>query len=319
MSRRDDRGGVVYGESALFVRDVMLAPKSDVLFYFEDAGQESVYDRFIKRLFPEIRRPMVLCLNGCSEVIKKMRSENVFKKPRVGIIDLDFRDLLGQLEDIPGLVNFKKHCFENYLINRDALLEIAIERMDEPARQLEAEEKIGDYESFYDRLVGKYEELARYFIVARRQKVPIETTKVSPSELVDGEVGGLSEDWVENYKTRFLAACEESHTHLLMPEILHEDLEQAFSPPEGIVVAVENTPIDHFSGKHLLYFMTDYFDRRLGSKLLELSVLQRYLAYVSRVPADTFATIVEECWEDIALQARDLDIRMPVPPEFRLN
>ncbi|OXJ10509.1 hypothetical protein CFB45_26680 [Burkholderia sp. HI2500] len=298
----------------------MLAPNSDVLFYFEDAGQESLYDRFVKRLFPEIRRPMVLCLNGCSEVIKKLRSENAFGKPRIGIIDLDFRDLLGQLGpvvDLVGLVNFKKHCFENYLIDRDAILDVAIERMDEPARHADAEEKVADYDEFYDRLLDNYAELTRYFIVARRENVPIDTTKVSPSELVDEELGGLSADWVQNYKERFLAACEESHTHLLIPEILDENLQKAFEVPEGHVLAVENTPVDHLSGKHLLYLVTDYFDRRLGTALLDLSVLQRYLSYISRVPDDSFSTIIDECWSEITQQARDFGIRISVPQRLQ--
>ncbi|SIT40090.1 hypothetical protein BN2476_230381 [Paraburkholderia piptadeniae] len=317
MSKKGVRAVPQYSEAALYGRDILLKATTDCFFYFEDAGQEPLYDRFVRMLFPSIKRVQVLCLGGCSQVIKKIRSENVLGVPRIGIIDLDYGDLLGDIVDINDLIYFEKHCFENYMINLSALLNTAIEHLDPPITYGEAEEKVRDYGQFHTRLIDRYTSVTRYFLVARRERLSISTTKISAAEMVDSDISGVADEWFDAYKEKFLAACEDNHPHLQDTDILQEQLDAAFEIPVGGRRIAFTSPDDHLSGKHLLYFMTHFIDKRLGSNLLDLGVLNRYLKLLKHVPVDSFERIVGRCWESLGPQINRFGAHFQVPEEYR--
>lgn len=317
MSKKAGRTIPQYSEAALNSRDILFKATTDCFFYFEDAGQEALYDRFVRMLFPSIKRVQVLCLGGCSQVIKKIRSENALGVPRIGLIDLDYSDLLGDAEDVDGMIYFEKHCFENYLVNLDALLNTAIEHLDPPITYGEAEERVGEYDQFHARLINKYTSVTRYFLVARRERLSIPTTKISASEIVDSDICGISDEWFDTYKEKFLIACEDNHPHLQSADILQEQLEAAFDIPAGGRRLALTVPNDHLSGKHLLYFATHFIDKRLGSDLLGLGVLNRYLKLLKHVPIDSFERIVAKCWDSLGPQIEHFRANFQVPEKYR--
>lgn len=316
MSGKTSRALPQYSETGLDARDVMMKDVADCFFYFEDAGQEALYDRLVRRLFPTIPRARVLCLGGCTKVISKLRSPDTLGVPRIGIVDLDFNDLLGQMPEVKNLVSFNKQCFENYLIDFAALINVAIEELDPPPIFDDAANQANDYEAFFDNLVNEYTEVTRYFVTARRQRIPIATTKIPASELVEAGSPGLSEMWFESYKRKFRDACEDDHAHLLQHEILTETLAAAFDVPDGGTRVALVCPLDHLSGKHLLYIVTHYIDQRLGSALLSQNPLARYLKLVNHVPVEGFETIVKNCWQALLPQLEGMHSRVQVPPEY---
>jgi hypothetical protein len=135
--------------------------------------------------------------------------------------------------------------------------------------------------------------------------------------LTDDEACGVSEEWFNEYKQAYLAACEDHHPHLLDVDILQEKLDSAFEVPEGKQRMVLTSPEDHLSGKHLLYFVTYFVDKKLGCQLLELSVLNRYLKLLKHVPVAGFERIVKKCWDSLSPQIERFGARFQVPEKYR--
>jgi hypothetical protein len=91
-------------------------------FYFEDAHHESVYERFIERLFPKITGFVVICLGGKTKVLAKAKEGRFPGVKSIFIVDSDYDSFPGKVEKIPDVFHFEKISFENYLIKKMLLL-----------------------------------------------------------------------------------------------------------------------------------------------------------------------------------------------------
>jgi hypothetical protein len=294
MMREDYYGVPEYSVVGLAVRDVFLADSQDVLFYFEDADYEVVYERFVRRLFPELKVTSVFCLGGKSEVYRKARELPISGKIRVLVVDKDFDDLLGCVEDMPGLFYFDRYSFENYLADWLAVKEIAIEELGRilsvDARAIDAE-----FASFREALMAQYEKLTRLFVVARRYKVGIKTTKVDFSTYLDPDVEPPalfpSDEVVAAYRRRLQESCSLATNEWLADDAaLDFELANAFQCAKN-KMSLATRDEDHFCGKHLLGFILNYCDFKFGTNLANIESRKLYLRLLNFLDLGPLAKI----------------------------
>ena len=112
-----------YSEFAKQVLDIFHLDSVDVIFFFEDEGYESVYEKLISRMFPQLRSVAVICLGGKTKCVAKAKEtpKSNRKIPYIFILDKDFDDLLNGVELIPNVYYLQKFSIENYLVDLPAL------------------------------------------------------------------------------------------------------------------------------------------------------------------------------------------------------
>jgi hypothetical protein len=285
-----------YTNSALAARDIFLAEFQEVLFYFEDANHEAVYERFVAKLFPKLKISNIFCLGGKSEILKKIKENSQKGKARVFIVDKDFDDLLKKLSVHDELYYLTRYSLENYLLNWDAIKEIAIEEFEGAKRLAEINQLTEDFEQFWGRIFEQVEKLTRLFIVARRYDVAIATTKVEYQTYLEKEEGKYelipSDDLIREYKNSVQKNCNLATNEWLTDnDSLQHELSRAFDKLDNHQVILAQEKSDHFCGKHLLGFMLHYADTKLGSKLLGISKKKIYLKLLNYLREDDLAKI----------------------------
>jgi hypothetical protein len=199
---------------------------------------------------------------------------------------------LGQVENAPDLFYWNQHCLENYLIHPASLARICVE--EDPSRltdQFVADE-LNDVDQYVERLFVRYTAVTRLFIVARRFRVSIETTKMDVEDLLEGadaEYPLPTEDWAGEYQQRLQAATHGDNEWLADNDALDVQRDGAFQPNEGHELL--NSDIRaHLNGKHLIECLIRFISRRLGVEIQSLGVIRLYVRMISAVPLAPFST-----------------------------
>lgn len=175
---------ISYSDIGLAGRDIFLAEFSDVLFYFEDENQEAFYEKLVSIIAPNYLTSAVSCLRGKDNVIKMAREKNELRRPRVFIVDKDFDDILDAIEVAEGLIYIDRYCLENYLLSFSAILSVAIDRF--ALVGTKAHRDCADFETVFAKIIERYEALTRLFLVARKNRISIPTTKMPITNFVAG-------------------------------------------------------------------------------------------------------------------------------------
>lgn len=301
---------ISYSDAGLDGRDLFLAECSDVLFYFEDEQHEAFYEKLLSLVAREYMTNSVFCLGGKDNLIKKAKTPNDNNRPRVFIVDRDFDHLLGDMKDrsaLEGVVYLDRFSIENFLLEPVALVDLAIDRYS--LRVLDAHRKCSSIEMHFEKMLPRYERLTRLFLISRKNRLSIPTTKTPYSELeLSGEEELVSDDFVASYEKDLLSAAEISCDWLCDLEVLRHELDQAFNSDfsEGEKVTIEWRA--EFCGKHLLGFIKNLIECELKVDLSAISSVSLYMDIIGRIPhfAQSFRGVKEKMDVTIARQRRNI-------------
>lgn len=267
---------------------VINADWASAVFYCEDDLHETFYDRLIKRIIPEIKPYYVVCMGGKSEVLKIAKNDDEIPSvTEICIVDKDYDDLLDEIVSGSArkLIYLKRHSIENYLSQKEAIVNISIEcRAKNYLSRSEIQTKTNDYEKFNEKIIDRLIEIGRYFIVARKNHVEIETSKTSSEDIYkDSEpIFPLpSDNWLNSYTAKFSDSCALRHYWLNDTSVLSGALSEAFQNKHSDFASLQ--PADHVVGKHLLGGMLRYFSKRLDVNLLKIDPVELYTRLASHI------------------------------------
>lgn len=268
--------------------DVFYQDYVSAIFYFEDENHESVYERLLFRLLPGIRPFKVVCLGGKTILIAKakaIRQEGANATKQVFILDKDFDDLLGTIfidEDVHYLHAFS---IENYFVDLNGIINLAIERNSRNLTFNSALACCANYSCFVERLQQCLVRISRLFVVARKHRVDVKTTKLSVKELLEGADDGMpipTEEWYSNYLTNFKDNLPPNAEHLANDDCLNFELERAFTKHDR--VEFPDIPItDHICGKHYFMCLLRAVEKWIGIKLSDMDVVELYIRLASHI------------------------------------
>ena len=275
-------GEISYSEIGLQGRDLFFAEFSDVLFYFEDENHEAVYEKLISIVAPEYLTNSVLCLGGKSNLIKLAKAPNDLEKPRVFVADRDFDHILGKVESVEGLVYLDRFSIENYLLSFPALLEVAVDRF--ALRITEAHQKCEKFDGFFEAVVDRYEKLTRLFLVARKNRLSIQTTKMPISDFIGEELDDfLPDEFIDEYKKKLLEVAEINCSWLIQEDVFSTHLEKAFEPRTPSAAVSVEPLVNILCGKHLFGIMRQFLEIMVGIDFDQIGVTSIYMDVMGRI------------------------------------
>jgi hypothetical protein len=276
----------VYSPDANYVKDLFLYDYVSAIFYCEDDAHESVYERLLRKIIPNIKDFAVVCLGGKSKLIKKCKEAPIEGITRIFIADKDYDDLLGKLYANSHFFYFDRACLENYLIDIGALRHICIE--EEPLKLTEAKCSLetADYENYYSSLKAAYEHVTRLFIITRKYNVDnVQTTKMGMDELLAGADINFpvpTDDWCTDFRQKIQSNCRGVNEWLSDPIAFDIQFADAFSPVAGANPLTNNTEY-HLNGKHLLRCVLRYIKSKLGVDLENIDCQKLYLRLINQI------------------------------------
>lgn len=259
---------------------------SPVCFYFEDEGSEELYTRLLRRIFPAYEKPLVVCTGGKTkkQVLNDADKHNL--SPIVFLQDKDFDDLIGSLPSDPRIVTLHRYSFENYLLDADALVEIAIESK----RRLRREQAIQllSLEEYLSDLYQSYRPLAALFVTARRLNLKgIKTTKQSIADLVGPQAISITEADVLQFREQVTRAALASQ-RIATAEELQALVDPALEAKSQYRDHADSHPNAHLCGKHLLELALVYVDTKIGTTLSKLDRFEIAMRLVLHISAAVF-------------------------------
>lgn len=275
----------VYSEDALDVLDIFYQDYVAAIFYFEDSEHESFYERILSRLIPNIKPFQVLCLGGKTKVIAKSKEPGMTGARRIFILDKDFDDVLGSIYCGKGVYYLRSFSIENYLVDLLALLKTAVELDARRLTVAAALQRCVGFSQYSSRLTARLLEIARIFVVARKYRVSIETTKMSVESLLrDSDEGDPipTEDWVDRYKNEVVKSTLGENEWLNDDAALHVALSEAFVRPQAVEFPTVADQA-HICGKHLWGCVVRYVQRSLGVQLLDMDSVELYLRVAAHI------------------------------------
>jgi hypothetical protein len=244
-----------------------------------------VYERLLERLIPNLRKFAVVCLGGKTKVISKAKENRPLDKTSIFIVDKDFDDLLGCMQTVDSLYYLEKHCLENYFFDINALKFVSIEERPTELSNSRADRLLHDKDSFVSQLEQRYEKITRLFLVIRKNRIDMVTTKMDVNELLSGAEADFpvpTESWYENYKIELQRKCiAKTNEWLQDDEQLNLQLQDAFLPIGGST----SCPIlNHLNGRHMFRCLVRYVQSRLNVKIeSEIDSKSLYLRMLSHL------------------------------------
>lgn len=280
-----------YSDIARDAIDLFLFQSADAIFYFEDSNHEAVYERLVNRIFPKASKIQIVCLGGKTKVIAKARVQDQLPVRSLFVLDKDFDDLLGKLETIPNLYYLNVYSLENYFLQLNALLQICVEERPTELTLTRARTMTPEWADFMDRLQHACSDAARLFIVARRFRVEIESTKMRVDSLLTGaetEWPIPTTEWIRNYREELKSRCHGNNEWLSDDSALDVQLGKAFLRDDGSPSDLVDSDSDHLCGKHLLGCVRRYLRARLAVELDELDNISFYIRLVGHLDLSPF-------------------------------
>jgi len=274
-----------YSEAGIDVLDAFYQDYVAAIFFFEDEHHESVYERILLRLIPTIRSFKVICLGGKSKVIAKAKEQRPAGAKWLFVLDKDFDDLLGSIFVHSDVYYLRAFSLENYLIDLSGVISLAVEMNPRGLTVRAARERCVVFPAYMLRLRTSLERIARLFVVARRHRVEIATTKLSVDDLLEGAEDDdpvPTEEWYGQYLGRFLGALPKAAEWLAQEELLRGELDRAFVRDMRVTFPV--VPVgDQLCGKHLLGCLLRAAQSWLGVPFRELDVVELYARLAAHV------------------------------------
>ncbi|MFZ3173810.1 MAG: DUF4435 domain-containing protein [Thiobacillus sp.] len=191
----------MWSTEALAARDVFFDEYNDVNFYVEDEEQENLYHLVLGRLFPAIRITQIFPLNGKSNVLAHAKDlSNLSRASRsVYILDKDFDDLLGIKADQNNIFYLQKYCIENFLLDENAFIELAVEA--QPRKKREAIRSTIKFPDFLQETVQSLNLLFRLFFVVQALDLGLRNCRGAPELFsVKGAAHIIDPQAVEKYR-----------------------------------------------------------------------------------------------------------------------
>jgi hypothetical protein len=277
-----------YSDEARDVLELFYLEYVDAVFYFEDSNHESVYERLLRRLMPDLKPFAVVCLGGKTKVIAKAKEVRPRGIRRLFVLDKDYDDLLGSMVTIDSTYYLRMFSIENYLASLHPLLQVAVEVDAQRLTLAQAEAKCGSFDAYFVRLSHRLEKLSRLFVVARRFRVDIETTKASVDGLLEGadpDNPMPTEEWIAAYRTRLQSRAHGANEWLANDDALDAVLGSAFDRDEALDFPVIEAR-GHLCGKHLLGCMLRYVQKAVEASILKIDTVELYLRIVGHAQLD---------------------------------
>lgn len=274
-----------YSEAGIDVLDAFYQDYVAAIFFFEDEHHESVYERILMRLIPKLRTFQVICLGGKSKVIAKAKEARPAGAKWLFVLDKDFDDLLGSVFVHDDVYYLRAFSLENYLVDLSGIISLAIEINPRGLTAHAARARCSAFPSYMARLRASLERIGRLFVVARRHRVDVPTTKISVDELLRGADGGEpipTDEWYAQYLGRFLAGLPKNAEWLAQDEMLQVEIERAFAK-DARVTFPAIPAADHLCGKHLLGCLLRASQTWLGASFRDLDVVELYVRLVGHV------------------------------------
>ncbi len=144
--------------------DIFYLQFNEVSFYIEDEEQENFFFCILKKLFPDIEISKIFPLNGKQNVIDECK-RNIGDKRKVFIVDKDFDDILDKIEDIDNLFYLQRYSIENYLIEKDSIIEYIIG--EKPKLQRNCINNSFDMDDCLQKIVNSLKELIYLYLVVQ--------------------------------------------------------------------------------------------------------------------------------------------------------
>lgn len=274
-----------YSEAGIDVLDAFYQDYVAAIFFFEDEHHEVVYERILMRLMPKLRSFQVICLGGKSKVIAKAKEARPDGAKWLFVLDKDFDDLIGNVFVHKDVYYLRAFSLENYLVDLQGIIGLAIEVNSRELTARLANERCAGFQAYMTKLRERLDAINRLFIVARRHRVNIKTTKISVDDLLHGaDEQELipTEEWYAQYLSQFIGNLPSNAEWLAQDEMLQAEMERAFVKDDRV-----NFPavpvVDHFCGKHLLGCVLRTLQYWLGVKMLHLDVVELYVRLAGHV------------------------------------
>lgn len=266
-------------------------------FYCEDDLHEAFYERLISRIIPDIKPFYVVCVGGKSEVFKIAKRDDLIDSiTEICLVDKDYDDLINEMSNIENgkLIYLRRHSIENYLAQIEAILAIAVEQKAATgASKHSLQQMLGDWNLYISKLADALLEVGRYFVVARKLRIPLQTTKISCDEIFGSDTEIFpNQDWIESYKQKFMNACELDHAWLNDANCLSLHLADAYNTPFmpwGSLVAT-----DHLVGKHYLGGLLRYVNSMTGATVLDIDAIELYTRLAAHISISDLAYLRSE-------------------------
>lgn len=267
-----------YSEAGLDVLDAFYQDYVAAIFFFEDENHEAVYERIMMRLLPKLRSFQVICLGGKTKLIAKAKADRPIGTKWLFVFDKDYDDLLGNIYVHNDVYYLHAFSIENYLVDPHAIVSLAVEMNSRTLTVRLANERCSAFPSYWKRLCKSLDRIGRLFVVARRYRVEIQTTKQPVDELLRGAeaIDPIpTDEWFEQYLAQFVNKLPRNAEWLAQEGMLEKEIDRAFVKDDHVdfpVVPFE----DHLCGKHLLGCVLRFLQYSLGVRLLDLDVVELY-------------------------------------------
>lgn len=271
-------------------RDILLSDFFDLFFYFEDEGQEYIYEQFLIKIGIKDKYA-VICTGGKTKF--KDISNEVSDKKRVFICDKDFDDITGEAGFYQGkqFVYLGRFCFENYLITEEALIGLFREKLKKTTPEISPK---FEYERYWNILKSQYEKLSRLYAVSRNNRIGIKTTKIDAVELVRscGEYFlAPTDEYIESVRSSIIEESLKKGGWITEPELLPALEQEAFTPKKEYEGIADNTETSNLCGKHLLRLLMLQADKVFGSKICDGDFQDIYSRLISHSDPENFKSV----------------------------
>lgn len=289
-----------YSEAGTDVLDAFYQDYVAAIFFFEDEHHESVYERILMRLIPKLRSFQVICLGGKSKIIAKAKESRRAGAKWLFVLDKDFDDLLGSIFVHYDVYYLRAFSLENYLVDLNGIISLAIEMNPRGLTVRAARGRCTTFPAYMARLRESLERIGRLFVVARRHRVDVPTTKVSVDDLLQGadlDEPIPTDDWYDEYLGRFIAGLPGTADWLAQAELRQLEIDRAFVKDARVTFPVV-PPADHLCGKHLLGCLLRASQTWLGVSFRDLDVVELYARLGAHVDLKRLAFLEHEIAAD---------------------
>lgn len=289
-----------YSAAGLDALDSFYQDYVAAIFFFEDEHHEAVYERIIFRLIPKIKSFQVICLGGKAKVIAKAKERRPPGAKWLFVLDKDYDDLLGSVFVRDGVYYLRSFSLENYLVDLAGIVRLAVEMRPRELTFQTAVARCTLYPTFLTRLTRQLEKIGRLFVVARRHRVEIQTTKLSVDELLvgaDEDQPIPTDDWYSSYLQRFRNSLPGGAEWLAENEALDSEVARAFErDPRCEFPDIEK--VDHLCGKHLLGCVLRACQSWLEVRFVQLDVVELYARLAAQVDLRRLSYLAEAMVRD---------------------
>lgn len=168
----------VYSNEGKAALPVLARNAYKIFVYFEDEGEESLYEKIIERLGFNLSDVRVICLKGKGSLLaqRELIASLPSKDNTFYVLDKDFDDLLDLKVVCENIYYLERYSIENYFIEHEALVEIASEEKPKQKNVLAAALDLSAYTATEFR---KMERLVSLYLIAQEFNLPIANSSES--------------------------------------------------------------------------------------------------------------------------------------------